>query len=200
MSLQNARVLGQVDKKFIACVLDSTLVLIDQHAADERVSIEGIIEALCQGFLTDEMEVTELASKAYCITLPLSEADLLSRSEVQTIMKRWGLHLEMDVDNSDSDYLQLEVKAVPAILNSRLGGQSGSEMVRLLQLYLPVLEEHLGEIQALLANGGNGERFKHAISRDWGQALRWMPREMLDLANSKACRGMFFDLYQNVTV
>ena len=57
--LRNARVVGQVDRKFIACVIDSisqrdeddeaegahaardmSLVLIDQHAADERVRVE----------------------------------------------------------------------------------------------------------------------------------------------------------------
>lgn len=59
--LRNARVLGQVDAKFIACVIDSkpeeaaertsdaqrSLVLIDQHAADERVRVEKLLADLC---------------------------------------------------------------------------------------------------------------------------------------------------------
>ncbi len=61
--LENALVLGQVDKKFIACVIESradsesvkdrsspgecSLVLIDQHAAHERVRVELLMRELC---------------------------------------------------------------------------------------------------------------------------------------------------------
>ena len=68
--LGTARVLGQVDRKFIACVMrprppdriddgDSpdgsggrALVLIDQHAADERIRVERFLKELCEGFLS----------------------------------------------------------------------------------------------------------------------------------------------------
>ena len=47
--LRNARVLGQADQKFIACILktqdDQMLVLMDQHAAHERIRLEKL---LCQ--------------------------------------------------------------------------------------------------------------------------------------------------------
>ncbi|OAE24388.1 hypothetical protein AXG93_4343s1580 [Marchantia polymorpha subsp. ruderalis] len=41
-SLQHARVLQQVDKKFIPAVADGVLLIIDQHAADERVRLEEL--------------------------------------------------------------------------------------------------------------------------------------------------------------
>ncbi|XP_057809342.1 uncharacterized protein LOC131023776 isoform X2 [Salvia miltiorrhiza] len=40
--LENAKVLSQVDKKFIAIVAGKTLAMIDQHAADERIKLEEL--------------------------------------------------------------------------------------------------------------------------------------------------------------
>ncbi|GFQ03795.1 DNA mismatch repair protein mlh3 [Phtheirospermum japonicum] len=41
-SLEDAEVLNQVDKKFIAVVAGKTLAIIDQHAADERIRLEDL--------------------------------------------------------------------------------------------------------------------------------------------------------------
>ncbi|KAK0787158.1 DNA mismatch repair protein, partial [Friedmanniomyces endolithicus] len=51
--LKHARVIRQVDDKFILCSIpdkdanDNTLVLVDQHAASERVILEGLLNELC---------------------------------------------------------------------------------------------------------------------------------------------------------
>ena len=60
-SLRNATVISQVDTKFILVKLsaadanesstsetDELLVLVDQHAADERIKVEGLLVGLCQ--------------------------------------------------------------------------------------------------------------------------------------------------------
>jgi len=50
--LQNAKVIGQVDDKFIACLFpgaskeDTSLVLIDQHAAHERIRLEKLLKQI----------------------------------------------------------------------------------------------------------------------------------------------------------
>ncbi|UPR00736.1 MutL C terminal dimerization domain-containing protein [Chloropicon primus] len=46
--LDRALCLGQVDNKFVASVCGSTLVLFDQHAADERVRLERFTEILTE--------------------------------------------------------------------------------------------------------------------------------------------------------
>src|SRR4051794_37371868 len=74
-NLANAEVLGQVDRKFIACAIrdhpgGDILLLVDQHAADERVRVEHFLREYCEGALAFEgadidddnlMEPTEMA-------------------------------------------------------------------------------------------------------------------------------------------
>lgn len=47
--LEGAKVLQQVDKKFIPIVAGTTLAIIDQHAADERIHLEELREKVLSG-------------------------------------------------------------------------------------------------------------------------------------------------------
>ncbi|XP_060192073.1 DNA mismatch repair protein MLH3 isoform X2 [Lycium barbarum] len=47
--LEGAKVLQQVDKKFIPIVAGTTLAMIDQHAADERIRLEELREKILSG-------------------------------------------------------------------------------------------------------------------------------------------------------
>lgn len=205
-SLSNATVLGQVDRKFIAVVLSTninltTLALIDQHAADERVAVEKVLLELCEGFAKDDLLVAELAKTRPMIILTQAEAQILSQPWVLSLFKRWGIRLTMPPGLSHGEYIQVKVETVPLSLLSRLGRKEGSEMTRLVRGYLPIVAEHASEITVLVENlegkamedneGGDTEGY----GGDWGRLMRFMPREMLELANSKACRGaiMFED-------
>ena len=43
--LANAKVLGQIDNKFIAIITQKNfLMLLDQHAVDERIRLEKLLE------------------------------------------------------------------------------------------------------------------------------------------------------------
>jgi DNA mismatch repair protein MLH3 len=110
--------------------------------------------------------------------LTRAEGEILNLPIVRDVLRRWGIEL---APVETGDYIQVGVFKIPAILE-RLGKKKGEEMTRLLKIYLPTLGKHIGEIQALLAS---------LDDRDPGLAriLRWMPPEMLELANSKACRG-----------
>lgn len=47
--LSRAKILGQVDQKFILLTIEGLIILIDQHAADERVKLEQLCRELCNG-------------------------------------------------------------------------------------------------------------------------------------------------------
>ena len=70
----------------------------------------------------------------------------------------------------------------------------GDELREVIKGYLAKLEEDgstfsLASAQKTASEGANNEPFF------WLKALRWCPRELLDLVNSKACRGMLGALH-----
>lgn len=180
--LENAQVIGQVDNKYIACLSTTrvgagrSLVLIDQHAADERVSVENILRELCDGFASQSIRTTEV--KEINIVLTSYEAAQLADPGVLDLFARWGIGLELAPPLTVGNYVQIGVTSVPAVLAYRLARKEGSELTRLVRQYLADLPD-MGE-----AGPQGGAR-----SKGWQAVQRWMPKEMLDLANSKACRS-----------
>lgn len=204
--LGNARVIGQVDCKFVACSLpnDSTdegepvLVLIDQHAADERVRVERFLTELCNGAVRGGAESTVLDAKKGVI-LTKDEATLLQQEEVLQELRRWGLHVEpvAIMESLTANWVQVGVLAIPALLRDK---------VRLLTS--PYMASTKGNDQLLqgeeLQNLLKGclakyrvegcPRWSHAPvnelpENEWLRALKLCPRELVELVNSKACRG-----------
>nr|ODN94435.1 hypothetical protein L204_04567 [Cryptococcus depauperatus CBS 7855] len=210
-SLSNATVLGQVDKKYIAAIIDSTsfpaLSLIDQHAADERVEVERILLELCEGFTQGNLKVHRTENTAdsdgLMITLTRPEASVLSQPGVVPLFKRWGIDLRLPYDLLEMEYVQVKVHTVPNTFSSRLSKKEGIELTRLVKGYLSTIVDNAGEIDAFLRSlhVQDVARYKEEDKQDichsgnWNNVVRFMPRELLELANSKACRGaiMFED-------
>lgn len=194
-SLENATVLHQVDRKFIPCVLDGdarrALAILDQHAVDERASLEAILDTLCRSFADDDMASACLEEGSVRLVLSRQEMEHLETPGVRAVLERWGIKL--GPAHADGDYCQIDVQAVPELLD-RLARKQGTELTRLLRLYLPEVAEGIGEVQALIA-ALDGTSSRGSGRKSWNSVLRWMPREMLELAKSKACRGavMFED-------
>ncbi|KIJ69942.1 hypothetical protein HYDPIDRAFT_23098 [Hydnomerulius pinastri MD-312] len=229
--LQHARVISQVDRKFIACLVSlergppsvaekdkepcqedglpadgRTLILIDQHAADERVRVERFLRAICRGFLGHHDGSGGVERKQLSPSVPvlLARREALRLSEVlayQKAFEAWGFQftglrdllavneLAAEVDDQ-ANYTQVFVTAIPEVVSAKL--LLGNELQELIKGYLGALEgEELG-----IGDGPSRSDFGDADEEtQWVRALRWCPRGLLDLINSKACRGaiMFND-------
>ena len=159
--LRRAEIINQVDNKFIACRIakrhcpvddggrepypDSPiLVLVDQHAADERVRVERFLKDLCLGFLHSQDQTDNNSASKYVFTRDLApshpvlltqhEALTISQSQgVQELFRKWGVRFAEPskfIPGSASDgasesgsnigYLQLYVSAIPEVVGDKV--------------------------------------------------------------------------------
>ncbi|KAG2208722.1 hypothetical protein INT47_007821 [Mucor saturninus] len=81
--LKNAHILGQVDKKYIIIKLVDTFIMIDQHAADERVKLE---QMMSPSSLTPTM-----LEPSICIDLE-SPFEYHLVTGMRDYYKRWGIY------------------------------------------------------------------------------------------------------------
>ncbi|KAM7257724.1 hypothetical protein ACFE04_013465 [Oxalis oulophora] len=164
--LEKAKVLQQVDKKFIPVVAGRTLVLIDQHAADERIRLEELRAKVLSG---DARTISYLDTEQEMI-LPEIGYQLLHNYAKQ--VKGWGWICNIHSQGSNSFKRSLSLLhrqptvvtlvAVPCVLGVNLSDSD--------------LQEFL---QQLADTDGSST----------------IPPSVIRVLNSKACRGaiMFGD-------
>ncbi|RDX53868.1 hypothetical protein OH76DRAFT_1462114 [Lentinus brumalis] len=238
--LRKAHVLGQVDRKFVACIMQPSrslapdasgggvdwpdiggrvLVLVDQHAADERIRVERFFRDVCEGFLSYRGRPapagrregdrdarrggvrTRTVDPPANVLLTKVEAERIALSQdVREAFAKWGVALSgaavppgpvraVERGTDEAAYVQVSVTAVPEVVADKL--LSGDELRDLVKGYLGKLETDgvEGVLQA------TGSKLGPADEGGWQKALRWCPQELVNLINSKACRGaiMFND-------
>lgn len=156
--LGHAHVIGQVDRKFVGCLLHpqshissassrsatapttnaETLILVDQHAADERIRVESFLRPLCIGFLhsrsggTDPEEATAIIrSTPPCpVLLTRRETSLLNGSAgIRDFFRCWGISFQdnpakgSERDSSiggNGDFEQVLVTTLPEVVSDKV--------------------------------------------------------------------------------
>ncbi|KAG8723536.1 DNA mismatch repair protein [Ceratobasidium sp. 395] len=193
--LKNAQIIAQVDTKFIACLLrcpEGILTLIDQHAADERVRVEKYLKRLCSGFLRGEVEVLS-TEKPRRVLLTRRETEILQAHGVPDLLERWGLWVELNMPTSqwspstqESEFFQVDVTGVPDVIASKLTTER--DLGLFVKAMIATVEANEATPWPIASSEKQGEN-------DWVKALRFCPTPLLELVNSKACRGaiMFND-------
>eukprot|EP01018_Ginkgo_biloba_P029458 Gb_13080 [translate_table: standard] len=83
--LKKARVLQQIDKKFIAVIAEGNLALIDQHAADERIRLEQLRKEVLEGEGRQKFTFLEHEEE---LVLPMGGLQLLQTYSKQ--IEYWG--------------------------------------------------------------------------------------------------------------
>lgn len=81
---------AQVERKFIVARLDGTLLAIDQHAADERVHLERLLQKTVnkEGHASESVIQTQTLSHSREIDASASEMAAFSRFRGQ--LQAWG--------------------------------------------------------------------------------------------------------------
>lgn len=164
--LQDAKVLQQVDKKFIPVVADGTLAIIDQHAADERIRLEE----LRQKVLSGEVKTITYLDAEQELVLPEIGYQLLHTYAEQ--IQNWGWICNIHAQNSRSFTKNLDLlHKKPTVITL---------------LAVPcILGVNLSDVDLL--------EFLQQLADTDGSST--MPPSVLRVLNLKACRGaiMFGD-------
>lgn len=125
------------------------LVLIDQHAADERVQVERFLRELCEGFLThrtssplpmtksrsddsDDGVCTRKLDPPVHVLLTRPEAEQIAGlPTVREVFSRWGVTLtapsmlhtgfsSADGETDNTSYIQVAVNTVPEVVAEKV--------------------------------------------------------------------------------
>jgi len=128
--------LGQLDRTYLVCEAPGELVLIDQHAAHERVAFQR---------LRDAMERRQVRTQRLLlpVTLELDERLLATARASEELLRELGFELDWQGDG-------VAVRAVPELLEQASPAE--------------VLGEVLGELESHAATTAVQERLDHVLA------------------------------------
>ncbi|RAH46795.1 putative DNA mismatch repair protein (Mlh3) [Aspergillus brunneoviolaceus CBS 621.78] len=205
--LKKSQIIAQVDRKFILAAIgpsvfnpNKTLVLVDQHAADERCRVEALLASFLPTAPTDTPPSVRLDS-AIVTEIPASQTSVFKR--YRQFYSHWGVEYSIEQRPRDTKAFVF-VHALPALIAERCRAEPElvTQLVR-------------GEIWHREESGGWGlptgwsrgesrpstrQDTHHgattASDSSWFGRLDTCPRGIIDLLNSRACRTaiMFNDV------
>lgn len=225
-AIAHAHVIAQVDRKYIVCSCPlpakfpvpsgndgELLICLDQHAADERVRLEGILAdyvAACnlrhrrRSSWDDGMScgASRKLKEPISIYLPANEAsEVLSKTSlIRRSTVFWGLELHPHAEVDDPSVLlddrpgvRLSVTRLPEPLADRLRVDVNA-LTGVVRSFVDWCRAGNGVVGGDHVPEDNRCRGGDSAG-DWMSALRLLPPRLLDLFKSKACRGaiMFND-------
>lgn len=204
--LAGADVVAQVDRKFILAKVprdgqvaktadpaaSHMLVLIDQHAADERCRVEDLM----RGYFPPGNPIraaTAALERPLRFDLARQEGDLLSR--YQGHFAHWGIVFELfrpdeqqkHAGHGPAKKVRVDMQALPPSILERCRLEPRL-LVELLRKELWRLHDGAAPAQqAVAVDAGHCE----AAGTDWVARFHGCPQGILDLINSRSCRSTF---------
>ncbi len=173
--LEKAEVVSQVDQKFVLIQTQpqGMLVLVDQHAADERVMVEDLYRQLCAG------ETTTLA-KPIIFEVPQRELELFIRHQAR--FAEWQICYDVGQRRAEVTQVQIAVRSLPALISERCRLDP--------KLLINLLRR---EIHAPTTSPCHPPAIG---STQWIHRIPHCPKGIVELLNSRACRSaiMFNDV------
>ncbi|RDH34228.1 hypothetical protein BDQ94DRAFT_178199 [Aspergillus welwitschiae] len=202
--LRAAEIIAQVDQKFILVKMQlpsnspgepaSNLILIDQHAADERCRVEALMAELFTSEEDSPGSIQTITLDPIILEIPTTEASLFER--YRDFFHSWGVTYTMEQGPKDKNVF-IFVHTLPTLIAERCRTEPNlvSDLIR-------------GEIWKREEENGRSRQPHHPTgfgasrpdmaqtSSSWVDRLDGCPRGIIDLLNSRACRTaiMFNDV------
>ncbi|OJZ87117.1 hypothetical protein ASPFODRAFT_205990 [Aspergillus luchuensis CBS 106.47] len=206
--LRAAEVIAQVDQKFILIKMQmpsnspggpaSNLILIDQHAADERCRVEGLMAELFTSGADSSASIHTITLEPIIFEIPTTEASLFKR--YKEFFRSWGVTYTIEQGPKDKNVF-IFVRTLPTLIAERCRTEPDlvTDLIR-------------GEIWRREEENGRSRQPRHvpdfghsrpdmaqtssSNSSSWVDRLDGCPRGIIDLLNSRACRTaiMFNDV------
>lgn len=221
-ALHSSNIIGQVDAKFILTTMQGThsvsrstaeyqqnariLVLVDQHAADERCKVEDLFAELyeqnsasksAQASAQDCSIQIKFAQLMQPIRYEVSEEETRLFSMYSDKFSQWGISYEIasQHDGGSNTSQIIVIRTVPEVIAERCRSEP-KLLIDLLRSEIWQLAGHGTKIS--LANEAviDNDNTDHS----WTQYLSFCPRGIIELINSRACRSaiMFNDVLSHV--
>ncbi|KAF2969451.1 hypothetical protein GQX73_g4114 [Xylaria multiplex] len=221
-ALRNAEIIAQVDRKFIFAkalvelysrepvvsrLAASLLIIIDQHAADERCRVESLMKDYFQ--CTDKKDMSGISNSQVASTSANSTArteilerplkfDISIRDATQlermiAHFAHWGIHCHIVPvsQTRNISHRQVEVTRLPQSIaeRCRLEPRLLIELIRK-EIWKVDGNDHHSTAMEIRSSQGSEATTPHWITRFHG-----CPEGILDMINSRACRSsiMFND-------
>ncbi|KAL9008755.1 MAG: hypothetical protein Q9173_006152 [Seirophora scorigena] len=220
-NLSNATVIAQVDKKFILVLMTPTtghgveqlpvlhkqqiLVLIDQHAADERIRVENLLAELCTSASSDSRRITSsLGHKPDVATTLLSKPIVfeVKYREHAMLMAHarhfayWGILIDLNFTHRDPisraiSSCEVSVKSLPPVIAERCR----LEPKLLIDLLRKEIWRRDEDGSAPMIPSLHPSNDECAEQSDWLTRISSCPEGILEMLNSRSCRSaiMFND-------
>lgn len=206
-SLLSAEVVAQVDDKFILLKMQPTdpeadlatvardpiLVIVDQHAADERVRIEELMAELCAQRYDKEIGIVRMIlDRPLIFEIAPNEVEML-RSQRQHFAD-WGIQYDIQcgqsVDEEEQD-TRLIVRSLPPCVMERYALDPALLINHIRSEVWKKNQERIGSA----ALGRTRTALSEVEPRHtWVRLIHDCPQGLMDVLNSRSCRSRSSEL------